>query len=219
MKNIKLTDAPPEYKIYHLLPYVYMGDKGKLPVDIDFKTGLSIGLYKEVIMDGGAPVYKKYYTGATSDEAGFITYSGPVVKIEYTFERDDLSLAKSCTQRFYWYDTNGNLSVCYKEIRDFFNTAESIAEAEQRRGNVIADLKIKVIGLLMYTEGISQPAAAELGRPFLAAHKADIYNYIDEANTGFSDAVGAASAETYPWLDNMTPYGVTIRQFIINGVS
>lgn len=193
-------------------------DKSVLPVDIDFKTGLSVNLYKEVVMLHGAPVFKTYYTDATIGENGSVTYSNPVVKIEYTFDRDSISLAKSCTQRFRWYDMDGNISDGYKDVVDLFNTSEKIAEAEQRRGNIIADLKVKTVGLLMYTEQLSQTDAAALGRPFLAAYKNEIYNYIDEANTGFADAVTAASSETYPWLENMTPYSITIRQVILNAL-
>lgn len=211
-----------EYKIYALLEdgsQYKDGNRSRLPVDIDFKTSLTVDLFKEVIMEDGAPVYKQYYTDAELDENGTVVYSNPIVKIEYEFDRDSISLARSCTQRFKWYDTEGNLSTEYKEVKDFFNTSEKMAEAEQRRSNIIADLKVKTIGLLMYTEELSQVDAADLGRPFLAAYKAEIYNYIDEANTGFADEVGSASAETYPWLDNMTPYAVTIRQFIVNAIS
>ena len=207
-----------KYKIYDYVAGDSF-DRERLPVDIDFKTGLTQDLFKEVTMSGGAPVYKKYYSGAVMNQDGSITYSNPIVKIDYTFERDAISLAKSCTQKIYWYDTTGAPSVQYKEVKDFFSYAESIAEAELRRSNIINDLKVKTIGLLMITEEITQADAAELGRVFLAAHKVEIYNYIDEANSAFYDAVTAASGVTYPWLDNMTPYSVTIRQFILNGIS
>lgn len=210
------------YKIYDLLennsPFKNV-DKSRLPVDIDFKTGLTVDLYKEVVMSGGAPVYKQYYTDADIDSNGAVTYSNPIVKLEYEFERDSISLAKSCTQKMYWYDTNGDISTEYKTIKEFYNTSDSIAEAELRRSNIISDLKVKTIGLLMYTEQISQADAAELGRPFLAAYKVEIYNYIDEANTSFAAAITNSPIETYPWIDNMTPYGVTIRQFILNAIA
>lgn len=222
MSKIKLTDAPIEYKIYSLLAAdakLKRIDRGILPVDIDFKTGLSVDLFEEVHMSHGAPVYKQFYTDATSDENGVITYSNPIVRIDYTFDRDSISLAKSCTQEFRWYDTNNNLSVECKTIKDFYNTVEAMAETELRRRNVINDLKVKTIGLLMYTRQLSQADAAQTGRGFLAAYKAEIYNYIDEANTGFADAVTSAPVNDYPWLDDMTPYGVTIRQFILNGIA
>lgn len=211
-----------EYKIYDLLANNNPqkgADRAILPVDVDFKTGLEIDLYKEVVMDHGAPVRKIYYTDAELNETtGVITYENPIVKIEYEFDRDSISLARSCIQKFYWMTTDDAWSEEYKTVKDFFNTAEKMAEAEQRRGNIIADLKVKTIGLLMITEEISQADAAEMGRAFLAAYKADIINYIDEANMGFYDAVEAASNVTYPWLENMTPYSVTIRQFILNGL-
>lgn len=193
-------------------------DKTRLPVDIDFKTGLSCDLYEEVHMSKGAPIYKQFYTDA-SDATGTIVYTNPIVRIDYTFDRDSISLAKSCTQEFRWYDTNGNLSTECKTVKDFYNTTEAMAEAELRRRNVINDLKVKTIGLLMYTRQLSQADAAQAGRGFLATYKAEIYNYIDEANTGFADAVTAASISDYPWIDDMTPYSVTIRQFILNGIA
>lgn len=208
----------PEYKIYALM-LSNSRDRSILPVDIDFKTGLAVDLYKDVLMSAGAPVSKTYYTDASISEQGVITYSNPIVKIEYTFDRDSIGLARSCTQKFKWYDIDGVLSTEYKEVTELLNTVEKIAEAEQRRGNIIADLKVKAIGLLMYTQQISQVDATALGRPFLAAYKQDIYNYIDEANTGFAASVTGASAETYPWLDDMTPYSVTIRQFILNAIA
>lgn len=212
----------PEYKIYDLLAdgSQFKGsDRTRLPVDIDFKTQLKVDLYKEVIMSKGAPVRKVYYTDAVMNEDGSITYDNPIVKIEYEFDRDSISLAHSCTQKFYWYDMNGNSSADCKVVKDFFNMSEKMAEAEQRRSNIIAELKVNTIGLLMYTEEISQIDAAEVGRAFLAEYKAEIINYVDEANTGFATAVSGSSAETYPWLENMTPYGVTIRQFILNGLA
>jgi hypothetical protein len=211
-----------EYKIYDLLasnsPFINVV-RTSLPVDIDFKTGLSVDLYKEVIMSGGAPVYKKYYTNASIDGAGVVTYSNPIVKIDYTFVRDSISLAKSCMQKIYWYDTDGGLSAQYKPVENFFTYAESIEEAELRRSNIINDLKVKTIGLLMITESITQVAASDIGKIFLAAYKPEIINYIDEANPGFVVAVAAASIVTYPWLENMTPYSITIRQFILNGLA
>lgn len=207
----------PQFKIYEFVPGNY--ENTVLPVNIDFKTGLTRALYQETIMDHGAPVYKQYYTDATMEEDGSITYSNPVVRIDYTFERDSISLAKSCTKRFKWYYTNGDLSEGYKDVKDFFNNVESMAEAKQRRSNIIDDLKVKTIGLLMITESISQADAADMGKAFLAMYKVEIYNYVDEANTAFHDAVVIASAETYPWLDNMTPYSITIRQFILAGLS
>lgn len=212
--------SAPKYKIYDLLvdsADLTAEDRSKLPVDIDFKTGLSIDLHKEVIMQQGAPVSKTYYTEATLNQNGTISYSNPIIKIEYTFERDGISLAKSCTQHFRWYDTEGNLSEGYKEVKDFFNTVEKIAEAEQRRGNIISDLKVKTIGLLMYTEQLSQQDATALGRPFLADYKQHIYNYIDEANVGFATVV--TNDTTYAWLDSITPYGITIRQYILNAIN
>lgn len=207
----------PQFKIYDLIDGAY--DRERLPVDIDFKTGLNTALYQETIMDHGSPVYKQYYTSAVSNDDGSVTYSNPIVRIDYTFDRDSLSLAKSCTQRFRWYDTTGTLSTDYKDVKDFFNSVESMAESVQRRSNIIDDLKVKTIGLLMITQQISEADAAALGRIFLAAYKVEIYNYIDEADTDFAAAVAAAPANTYPWLDSMTPYGVTIRQFIVGGLS
>jgi len=207
-----------KYKIYDLVVDATAVNRSQLPVDIDFKTGLACGLYEEVHMTHGAPVYKQFYTDASMDENGITTYTNPIVRIDYTFDRDSISLAKSCTQRFRWYDTDGNLSDGYKDVKDFYNTTESMAEAELRRRNVINDLKVKTIGLLMYTRQLSKADAAQTGRDFLANYKAEIVDYIDEANVSFADAVTVASAETYPWLDDMTPYGITIRQFILNGL-
>lgn len=209
----------PKFKIYDLMVDGASEDKTRLPIDIDFRTALSVDLYQETVMDHGAPTHKQYYTNATMNEDGSITYSNPIVRIDYTFERDSISLAKSCTQRFKWYDTNGNLSSGYKDVKDFYNNVEAMAEAKQRRNNIIDDLKVKTIGLLMYTESISQADAADMGKGFLAQYKVEIYNYIDEANSDFHDAVSSASADTYPWLENATPYSMTIRQFILAGLS
>lgn len=207
----------PRYKIYDLMPKADY-DRTKLPLDTDFKTGLEANLYKEVTMVNGAPLRKTYYAQADVQEDNTILYSNPIVKIEYEFERDSISLAISCTQKFYWMDVNENWSETCKSVKDYFSYAESIAEAEQRRRNIISTLKVETIGLLMQTEGITQEAAAELGRVFLAVYKAEIINYIDEANSDFSLAVTNASALTYPWLENDIGDGTTIREFILNGL-
>ena len=207
----------PKYKIYDLIDGDF--DRERLPIDIDFKTGLNTILYQETVMDHGAPVYKQYYTDATVNNDGSVTYSNPIVRIDYTFDRDSISLCKSCTQRFRWYDTLGNLSTGYKDVKDYYNNVEAMAEAGQRRTNIIDDLKVKTIGLLMYTRNLSKADAADMGKAFLANYKVEIYSYIDEANTAFHDAVAVASSGTYPWLDDMTPYAVTIRQLILNGLT
>jgi hypothetical protein len=206
-----------EYRIYDLL--IPGLDRHRLPTDIDFKTALTGNLFKEVTMLHGAPVHKIYYMAAEAAQNGAIIYSVPAVRIDYFFERDSISLAKSCTQEFRWYDTFGNLSAEFKTVKDYFNAEESLTEATQRRNNIVSDLKVKIIGLIMYTTQVTQAAAADTGKAFLTTYKIELINFIDEANPAFLGAVTNASAETYPWLDNMTPYGVTIRQVIINGLS
>lgn len=209
-----------EYKIYQYLlagnDYTPRVNWTRLPEDIDFKIGLSVTLYKNVVMSGGAPLYKEYYVDAAVGNDDVIVYSNPIVRIDYTFERDSISLAKSSTQTIRWYDMEGNLSLDFKVIKEYYNNSEALDEAALRRTNIINDLKVKTIGLIMITNSMSQIDAASLGKIFLGGYKMEINNYIDEANMEFKTIVQNVSSITYPWLDNMTPYGITIRQFILN---
>lgn len=218
-----------EYVIYDLLPddspWQHL-DQRYLPCDIDFKTALTTKLFPDWKKEKGAPTQVIYYRDSILLGQGNQSFSSPVVKIDFTFIRDSITLVQKKIRKIYWMDRSGNWSTDYKLMIEHPTKEQQIEEAEQRRKNIISALKVDTIGLLMYTgDGVTanpmtEEAAADLGRVFLSQYKPEIIDYIDEATDSFLNATQSASIVDYPWLENIVPgVGITIRQYIIAAIS
>lgn len=212
----------PDFLIYDLLPDespALHNAPDKLPLDVDFKTGLKTKLFPEWKMVKGAPEEVIYYKNCQPLGLGNYSYSDPIVKIMFSFDRDGLGLAIQKIRRIYWFTDAGTWSEEFKEMTEVFTNSEAIAEAEKRRKNIIDALKVETIGLIMLTMGVDQKTAAGLGTLFLSEFKVNIIDYIDESNPSFLSAISSADAVKYPWLENLvpkTPY--SIRQYMASKI-
>jgi hypothetical protein len=109
-----------DVKLYRYLTD-YSADKLDPPYGIDFVTGLSVGLFRNVeYLDGDLPAQVIYYASASSDENFVVTYSDPVVQEDYVYVRDEFDVVREKRMTISWFLENGNLHATTKEVISFF---------------------------------------------------------------------------------------------------
>lgn len=210
-----------QLKVYD---YISMsGDKTIPPVDVDFITGLSIKLHRKVIIVKGECQKEEFYVNYDGT-----TYSDLVVDEVITFTRDVLGFPNYKTTTLRWYKKSGEVHETQKTWVKYYSNLEKIQEGKVRRGNLVAGLQMPCIGLISIAL-IGTPNATPVvileGRRFLANYAPEFTLFIEDSNKTMLDCLGNVdnpryiSSSDYTWIDSMTPYGITIRQFILNEMS
>lgn len=218
------ADSVVYYKIYD-----FVTDKKKWntlvpPIDLDFRSGLSIVLHRKSYLVKGECVKEEYYQTCTVDAVGNLTYTNLIVSEHHSFTRDPLGFPIVRTSHLKFYDKSGNASGIIKPWAKYYSSTEKIQEGKTRRGNLVDNLQMPCIGLIsLAMTGSPIPTSAVIleGRRFLFDYKKEFDSFVDESNRDIIQCFSNpnhpryASASNYNWINTMTPYGVTIRQFLI----
>lgn len=90
------------------------------PLEVDYVTGLCVGLYRSVeSLEGDLPSQVIYYASASSDEDFVVTYSDPVVQEDYVYSYDALDVLRETQMTISWFLENGSLHETTKIITSF----------------------------------------------------------------------------------------------------
>lgn len=189
-------------------------------VNVDFVSGLTVKLHRKSFLVKGECRSEEYYLNFDGT-----TYSNLVVKEETVYTRNALGFPIYKDVKLSWMCEDGTIHPKTKEWRKYYSQLEQIKEGKTRRGNLVSNLQMPCIGLISIAmTGTPNPSAAVIleGRRFLGDYSKEFTIFIEDSNKEilncliYSDNPKYVSIATYPWIDTMTPYGVTIRQFIIN---
>ena len=210
------------YKIYE-----YMDDLDQefvnpyhLPSYINYKTQLNTRLFPVHTFNKGELQRTMYY-GTYDEETE--TYSEPVLCCDFAYTRDPLNFAIKRDTVRKWFRTNEVLEESsVKTSTKYYDQQQRIREGKRRRGNVMDDITITVMGMIIATElpkGELSPYSNETevvaeGKRFLAYHKDAFTNYIDDANEQIIDDIILDSTH---WLSNIIDgNGTTILDYLVN---
>jgi hypothetical protein len=189
------------------------------PVDIDFIAGLKSKLHRKSTIVKGEIRKEEYYL----DYDG-TTYSTIVVKEETSFTRNSLGFPLYKDVVISWALEDGTFHPVTKSWRKFYSQIEQVSEGKYRRGNLIDSLMMPTLGLMSMAlnNGVPSNDVILEGRRFLAEYKIEFSTYIDDSNKDIISCLANpshpryASVSDWVWIDFMTPYGVSIRNYLIS---
>lgn len=214
-----------EYKIYDYLPKDSRRKNKStvLPIDIDYKTGLTAKLHPVYTYVKGELQNVEYY--GVYDESEPVEsdrFKEPVVSVDITYERDSLGFAKKRTTNRSWYQKNGSINKNKKKTtKKYYDNNMTIVEGKRRRGNIVNNMTLPIMGMLIQTELIkpdttftTQESLIIEGRRWLASHKPAFIDFVDDSNPTISTEI---ANDTTSWLDNVIDgEGTTIRDYMLN---
>jgi hypothetical protein len=212
------------WKIYDFISDKAKYDTTKPPLSLDFRTSLSIVLHRKSTVIKGECTTEEYYENCSVNAQGNLTYTNLIVSEHHAFTRDPLGFPVFRKSHVHYYDKNGIESSETKNWTKFYSPLEKIQEGKTRRSNLVDNLQMPVIGLISIAmNGTMNPSNAVIlaGRKFLFDYKKEFDAFIDESNKEIVYCLSNpantnyASVSKYPWINSMTPYGVTIRQFLM----
>lgn len=189
-------------------------------LNVDFISGLTVKLHRKSILVKGECRSEEFYLNFDGT-----TYSTLIVKEESTYTRDALGFPIYKDVKISWVCEDGSFHSKTKEWRKYYSQLEKIQEGKTRRGNLLDNLQMPCIGLISYAllgHFNGSPEVILEGRRFLADYALEFKVFVDDSNKEIISCLNNpqhiryASVSNYSWIDSMTPYGVTIRQFIIN---
>jgi len=193
------------------------------PFDIDFVSGLEIKLHRKSNIVKGECTYEEFYEDYTDS-----TYTNLVVREESVYVRDSLGfpLYKDVTVKYAL--EGGGFYAKEKKWRKYYSSLEQIQEGKTRRGNLVSNLQKPVMGLIslaMLGNTNATPAVILEGRRFLADFKNEFEVFISDSNKEIIKCLNDVNhpkhvtSANYSWIDFTTPYGFTIRQYLIGELS
>lgn len=190
------------------------------PLCIDYVTSLNIKLHRKSIIVKGECKFEEFY-----EKYDGVTYSNLVVKESHSFIRNPLGFAIKRDTIITWYNNDGQPNPITKNLPKYYSSVEQIEEGKTRRGNLVNALQMPTIGLISIALiGSTNATMAVIleGRKFLAEYKLEFDMFISESNKTILECFNNPAhpkyivAANYSWIDSMTPYGVTIRNYLYN---
>jgi hypothetical protein len=214
-----LGPKPSDIKLYDFILETSQ-DKSTPPTNVDFVTGLTSKLHRKSILVKGECTSEEYYQSYDGT-----TYSNLIVKESTVFTRDALGFPTYKTVTITWYKNDGTAHETTKTWNKYYSNMEKIQEGKTRRGNLVSNLQMPCIGLISIALNGTPNATPEVileGRKFLADYAAEFTLFIEDSNKVMLDCLNDTnhpkyiSSSEYTWIDEMTPYNITIRQYITN---
>jgi hypothetical protein len=195
------------YKIYNYMNCVSPENFTTPPFDYNYNI---LGLSKKRIFTKGELDRVDYY--GYVDSGG--TYQDLVLS-EYReyYRRDRMVYLRR--QTIYWYHDD-NTTGSTKTTDKFYSLEESIKLGVRRRGNIISNLKIEIIGLIQMTSGLTNTEATIIGMEFLDEFSNEIYKFVEGVEEPLKDKL--TTCEHHSWLNADLPgqFGFTIRQYLLS---
>ena len=226
VSNDGLVIPPLKIKIYDFLSNTPLDNKYEPPLRVDFVTGLDIKLHRKSILVKGECIREEFYQNAVvNPTTGTITYSNLIVKEDTTFVRNYLGFPVMKTSVISYALEDNTFHSTTKTITKMYSALEQINEGKTRRGNLVDNLQMPCIGLIsIATTGSPNPTPAVIieGRKFLADYKNEFESFVAASDKTILSCLSDTnhpkyiSQTLYPWINAMTPYQVTIRQYLIN---
>jgi hypothetical protein len=200
------------FKIYDRIGDGNIIQNDSPPIDVDYDI---MGYAKKRTFNQGELVKVEYFENFIPSSN---TYSVKVVEEDRIYYRINQML-NSRAMVIKWFLNDGSIGYT-KTTNKSYTTLEAIQAGETRRANVISDLKINVIGLIMsMQQGVTSIQAQMTGAPFLNTYALQISKYIQGFEQDIKDAI--QNDTTFTWLNLVIPNtgGMTVRQYLIAGLT
>lgn len=208
-------------KIHKYIFDTFYPNKTNPPKEHDFLVGLSIKLHEKVTMVKGEVQKKEHYVNFNGT-----VYSDLVVVEDIVYTRNALGFAVSRETKRKWICEDESVHPDYKVSVKYYSSNDQIEEGITRRGNLVKSIQQPVMGLIAFA-WYQNPYAVNTtvileGRKFLLEYQQEFNAFINESNKAVLDCLSNstnpryADATKWTWIDAMTPYGVTIRQYIVS---
>lgn len=190
------------YKIYRYIPLEQIPYSLSVhPGSIIFPDGLNRNLPKKTFIALGERVKTIYFDRYIDDR-----FTEPIIKIDYTFNRDDRGLLIDKQRIISWRLEDETWSHWTQtDVIPVTSNAEKLAEIKRRRTNIVSEVAglSKDIGLLSAIGDLYSRYALQINK------------YIESGLPDLRNAIG--SNTDLSWLDNQTSNpNVTVRQFLMN---
>lgn len=198
-------------------------DQYNPPCNVDFITSTSVKLHRKSYITKGECYKEEFYLHYDGQ-----AYSQLMVKEETSFTRDPLGFPIYKDVKISWATEDGDFHQTTKTWKKYYSSLEKISEGKFRRGNLIQNLQIPCIGFISLSRLGNFNATPEVileGRRFLADYKNEFELFIQDSNKDIISCLNDVShpkyisVADYDWIDSQTPYGVTVRQWLIGEMS
>lgn len=187
-----------------MLPSDRVTDLDRFPEDVNYNTGLTIGLSTQTIDYFGLRVAQVYYQSINPVDNSRLAEPIPIVYERYYYEWDKtINHPIERTKRIYFYDLEGELTTQYKLLpKEFYNVSDREDIVFRRRQTIVSWLiaRSKELGLGTALEG------------FFGQFKNECDRYIAYGDRSIIDLV-SASDELWMGAETNTGMG-TIRDAI-----
>lgn len=209
----------PYYLIYDFTRYkfktkAYQEQRETRPVDVDYKTGLDVRLHPKHTLLHGELQKTEYFRDYDPVEK---THSHPILEVHFVYTRDAAGFAVSRTSTIYWYLSDSTIDTTGKTMVKYYSNLEAVAEGIRRRGNIVNDVALRVVGFVMAFDSIEQPAATLRAREFSMDYKTSIDAFV---SVSVKDIITQLSEDTkYTFLDGMLSAELSVRNYMIGLVS
>lgn len=209
VQEYKLDKYYAIYDYINTIPITY--DVVEAPLDYNYNI---LNLHKKKYYDQGELINTEYY-GVYDFPTD--SYSKIILHEENKYYRVNEMVHKIETT-ICWHHNDGTTGTT-KTLTKYFTQQESIRLGEERRRNVISNVKLGVLGLIMQTSGVTKPEAEALGFAFIQEYNEAINVYIEGALQFLYGAV--LNDINHSWLNNEIPNtgGMTIRDWLYNEIT
>ena len=226
VSNEGLVANPLKVKIYDYLSNTPLGSIYEPPIRVDFVTGLDIKLHRKSTLVKGECIREDFYASAfVNPISGVVTYENLIVKEETVYTRNPLGFPVYKTSKISYALEDGTFHSTTKTITKMYSSLEQISEGKVRRGNLVDNLQLPCICLISYAiigSFNGTPTIILEGRKFLSDYKNEFELFVSSSDKSILSCLTDPnspryiSTTKYPWIDSMTPYHVTIRQYLTN---
>lgn len=212
-----------ELKIYRCITELKNYVMTLPPLERNYVTDLNIKLHRKSTLTKGECGKEEFFVNCNG-----VTYSDLIVKEEHVFTRDGLGFAIKRVTTITWMKNDETPHPLTKTLTKFYSQAEQIDEGKTRRANLINALQMPIVGLIsLAMTGTTTPTLPVLieGRNFVFTYKLQFDSYMGESNKDILDCLSNPANPMYitsaswTWIDFMTPYGLTIRNYLINAMT
>lgn len=192
-------------RIYQFVPLTYHHQDGSSdpPLDLNYETGLTNRLYRNVDMTFGEIQTITYCADCD--------FASAVVVERITYERDEIGFAQERMTEISWVDIHDNEHSQKKYLHKIYSPDESLREGQRRRKNIIDKLMMDVGGILIQTQQSTAQEALQLGRELFKKYAIDEKSYTEASDPSILGDF--KNDQEHLWLDDEIQAGYSIRRY------
>lgn len=185
---------------------------------INYVSSLEGRLHPKLTFHRGVLVEKVFYKDLSVDpETQVFTYTQPVVRETFAYQRDVKGFAQSRLQTIQWVNRDGTYNDRTKTRVKVYTPQESIGETHRRRSNILDQMQVEMLALLQAYAGMTQAEAIAEGQSFYSSLSTEIALYRDIGeHTTLWQSIWDMTGRT--WLDAEIAPSFAVRDHLISRI-